>query len=75
VEEQGITVLLVTHDLEEALTLSDAVYLLSSGPRARIAAHHAVDLPRPRDLNTVHADPRFGTMVARLWADLSAVTA
>lgn len=71
VESQGITVLLVTHDLEEALALSDAVYLLSAGPKARIAAHYPVDLPRPRDLNEVHVDPRFGPMVARLWADLS----
>jgi len=75
VEGQGITVLLVTHDLEEALALSDAVYLLSSGPHAHIAAYHQVDLPRPRDLATVRADPRFGPMVAKLWADLSAVVA
>jgi NitT/TauT family transport system ATP-binding protein len=75
VESRGITVLLVTHDLEEALALSDAVYLLSAGPRARIAAHHVVDLPRPRDLSAVHADPRFGPMVARLWADLSVAAA
>ncbi len=71
VEDQGITVLLVTHDLEEALALSDAVFLLSAGPKARIAAHYAVDLPRPRDLSMVHTDPRFGPMVARLWADLA----
>lgn len=75
VEGQGITVLLVTHDLEEALALSDAVYLLSAGPRAKIAARHVVDLPRPRDLSAVHADPRFGPMLARLWADLSAAAA
>ena len=36
VEEEGISVLLVTHDLEEAISLSDRVYLLSQGPRARI---------------------------------------
>ncbi len=75
VEGQGITVLLVTHDLEEALALSDAVYLLSSGPDAHIAAFHAIDLPRPRNLATVRADPRFGPLLARLWADLSAVVA
>jgi NitT/TauT family transport system ATP-binding protein len=73
VERQGITVLLVTHDLEEALALSDKVYLLSSGPHARIASTHEVDLPRPRDLANIRAEPRFGPMVARLWADLSAV--
>ena len=60
---------------QEALALSDAVYLLSAGPRARIAAHHIVDLPRPRDLSAVHADPRFGPMVARLWTDLSLAAA
>ena len=36
VEREGISVLLVTHDLEEALALSDETYLLSGGPRARI---------------------------------------
>src|SRR5205814_2028624 len=36
VERERISVLLVTHDLEEALSLSDEVYLLSQGPRARI---------------------------------------
>ena len=75
VEHERITVLLVTHDLEEALALSDEVYLLSSGPHARIAAHHPVDLPRPRDLDTIRADPRFGPLLSRLWADLSAMVA
>ncbi|HEX2724209.1 MAG TPA: ABC transporter ATP-binding protein, partial [Beijerinckiaceae bacterium] len=37
VEQQGISVLLVTHDLEEAIALSDRVYLLSQGPRAHIS--------------------------------------
>src|SRR5262249_13120204 len=39
VEREAISVLLVTHDLEEALTLSDEVYLLSQGPRARVTEH------------------------------------
>jgi NitT/TauT family transport system ATP-binding protein len=73
VEEQGIAVLLVTHDLEEALALSDVTYLLSAGPRARVARRYDVDLPRPRDLAKVRAEPRFGPMVARLWHDLSDV--
>jgi NitT/TauT family transport system ATP-binding protein len=73
VEEQGIAVLLVTHDLEEALALSDVTYLLSAGPRARVARRYDVGLPRPRDLAQVRADPRFGPMVARLWHDLSKV--
>jgi NitT/TauT family transport system ATP-binding protein len=73
VEENGITVLLVTHDLEEALALSDVTYLLSKGPRARIASRYDVKLPRPRDLTNIRADPAFGPMVARLWGDLAAV--
>jgi len=73
VEGQGIAVLLVTHDLEEALALSDVTYLLSSGPRARIARRYDVGLPRPRDLANVRADPAFGPMVAQLWRDLADV--
>ena len=73
VEEHGITVLLVTHDLEEALALSDVVYLLSAGPGARIAQRYDVPLPRPRDLAHVRAEPQFGPLVERLWGDLSDV--
>jgi NitT/TauT family transport system ATP-binding protein len=72
VERDGIAVLLVTHDLEEALALSDETYLLSSGPRARISQRYDVPLARPRDLAAARADPRFGPLVARLWHDLSA---
>ncbi len=72
VERDGTSVLLVTHDLEEALALSDETYLLSAGPRARISQRYDVPLGRPRDLGAVRADPRFGPLVAQLWRDLSA---
>ena len=49
VERERISVLLVTHDLEEAISLSDCVYLLSQGPRARITQQYQVPIPRPRD--------------------------
>jgi NitT/TauT family transport system ATP-binding protein len=49
------TVLLVTHDVEEALTLSDTVVVLSSRP-ARIVEHMTVDLPRPRTPDAVTDD-------------------
>src|SRR5262249_9233073 len=49
VEREKISVLLVTHDLEEALSLSDEVYLLSQGPRSHITEHYSVPIPRPRD--------------------------
>jgi sulfonate transport system ATP-binding protein len=73
VEEQGIAVLLVTHDLEEALALSDVTYLISAGPRAKVVRQYDVGLPRPRDLTMARADPRFGQMVALLWHDLAGV--
>jgi NitT/TauT family transport system ATP-binding protein len=71
VERQRISVLLVTHDLEEALSLSDEVYLLSQGPRARITEHYTVPIPRPRDPVRSRLDPAFAPLYERLWADLS----
>jgi len=71
VERQGISVLLVTHDLEEALSLSDEVYLLSQGPRAHITQHYPVPIPRPRDPVHSRAHPAFAPLYERLWADLS----
>ncbi|HZB53002.1 MAG TPA: ABC transporter ATP-binding protein [Reyranella sp.] len=71
VERSGISVLLVTHDLEEALTLSDDVYLLSQGPRARITQQYHVPIPRPRDPVHSRSHPAFAPLHERLWADLS----
>ncbi len=45
VEREHLSVLLVTHDLEEALTVSDTVYLLSQGPSARVVASYNVAIP------------------------------
>jgi NitT/TauT family transport system ATP-binding protein len=72
VEREGIAVLLVTHDLEEAQALSDVVYLLSRGPRARIRNRYPVAIPRPRDLIGVRSDPSFGPLLKDIWDDLSA---
>jgi NitT/TauT family transport system ATP-binding protein len=71
VEGQGISVLLVTHDLEEAISLSDEVCLLSQGPRAHIIQHYAVPIPRPRDPIHSRTHPAFAPLYERLWADLS----
>lgn len=71
VEQGGISVLLVTHDLEEALSLSDDVYLLSQGPRARITQHYDVPIARPRDPVRSRTDPAFAPLYERLWEDLS----
>jgi NitT/TauT family transport system ATP-binding protein len=71
VERGRISVLLVTHDLEEALSLSDEVYLLSRGPRARITQRYEVPIPRPRDPVLSRTHPAFAPLYERLWADLS----
>jgi NitT/TauT family transport system ATP-binding protein len=70
VERQRLTVLLVTHDLEEAISLSDVVYVLSRGPRARVCARHAVTIPRPRHVLDSRGDSAFGPLLQCLWRDL-----
>lgn len=75
VEQEGCTVLLVTHDLEEALALSDRVYLMSRGPHACIRQRYEVPFPRPRDIVAVRALPEFGQLLNRVWADLRAEAA
>jgi len=72
VEREHLSVLLVTHDLEEALTVSDTVYLLSQGPRARVLASYDVSIPRPRDIFASRKHPSFTSLLERLWNDMSA---
>ncbi len=71
VERQKIAVLLVTHDLEEAISLSDVVYLLSQGPRARITQKYDIPIPRPRDLVRARLHPSYAPLLEKLWSDLS----
>jgi NitT/TauT family transport system ATP-binding protein len=71
VERERLTVLLVTHDLEEALTLSDEVLLLEAGPRARVRRRFTVPLPRPRDLLAARTHPAFAPLLRELWQDLA----
>jgi NitT/TauT family transport system ATP-binding protein len=71
VEREHLSVLLVTHDLEEALTVSDTVYLLSQGPRARVQTSYEVPIPRPRNIVASRRHPSFGPLLERLWNDMS----
>ena len=57
--------------LEEALVLSDVVYLLGQGPRARIRQRYTVPIPRPRDIMKARTNPSFAPLLERLWRDLS----
>ena len=58
-------------DLEEAISLSDCVYLLSQGPRARITQQYQVPIPRPRDPVKARVHPAFAPLYEKLWNDLS----
>jgi NitT/TauT family transport system ATP-binding protein len=71
VEREHMTVLLVTHDLEEAISSSDIVYVLSQGPRASIQARHEVHIARPRNVLEARRHPTFGPMLRMLWDELS----
>jgi nitrate/nitrite transport system ATP-binding protein len=55
----GITVFMVTHDVDEAILLSDRIMLMSPGPYARIEEHIRVDIPRPRERTTVIEHPSY----------------
>lgn len=71
VEREHLTVLLVTHDLEEAISMSDVVHVLSRGPHARIRSVHTVPIPRPRNLVATRTDPKFPFLLQTLWNELS----
>ena len=64
------TVLFVTHDLEEAIALSDEVLVLSAGPASRLVGRYPVDLPRPRNLIDIRTEPRFADLYRAIWTDL-----
>ena len=61
------SVLFITHDLEEAIALSDRVIVLSAGPATRPIADFAIDLPRPRDVNEIRLTPRFVELHGKIW--------
>jgi NitT/TauT family transport system ATP-binding protein len=62
--DREVTVMLVTHDLREAVFLADTVYVMSARP-GRIVRRYAVALPRPRDLEVTFA-PEFSAIVHEL---------
>ena len=65
-------VLFVTHDLEEAIALSDRVVIMSAGPAARIIGDWRVKLSRPRDISEVKLDPAFHALHREIWHMLKA---
>jgi sulfonate transport system ATP-binding protein len=68
----GMTVLLVTHDLDEALALADDVIVMSAGPSSGPCARYRVNLPRPRRVFDMRLDPEFNELYRTVWATLGA---
>jgi NitT/TauT family transport system ATP-binding protein len=60
-------VLFITHDLDEAIAMSDRVVVLSAGPGTHPIGEFSIDLPRPRDVAEVRTHPRFVELHAAIW--------
>src|SRR6476659_3707632 len=63
-------VLFVTHDLEEAIALSDRVVIMSAGPAAHIIGDWRVPLKRPRDIGEVKLERAFHDLHREIWQRL-----
>ncbi len=63
------TILFVTHDLEEAIALSDRVIVFTRSP-GRLKAEYNVELGRPRDVTHIRFHERFNEIYQRIWQDL-----
>jgi nitrate/nitrite transport system ATP-binding protein len=66
VAQSGATVLMVTHDVDEAVLLSDRVVMMTNGPAARIGDVLAVGLPRPRNRLALASDAHYMRLRARV---------
>jgi NitT/TauT family transport system ATP-binding protein len=63
------SVVFVTHDLEEAISLADKVYVITAGP-GTVKSLYTVDLPRPRHVAEIRFNPRFIELYHTIWEDL-----
>jgi NitT/TauT family transport system ATP-binding protein len=61
------SVVFITHDLEEAISLSDRVVVLSAGPETHPIGEFDIDLPRPRDVAEIRHNRRFVELHDQIW--------
>jgi NitT/TauT family transport system ATP-binding protein len=66
------SVVFITHDLEEAIALSDRVVVLSAGPETRPIGEYVIDLPRPRDVAEIRLTPRYLELHTEIWHAMKA---
>ena len=67
--QTSASVLFVTHDLEEAISLADRVLVFTSAP-ATLKRAYRIDLPRPRNVAEIRFDPAFTRLYGQIWQDL-----
>ncbi len=65
-QTSGMTILFVTHSIDEALTLADRIVVMSGRP-GHILTEESVEFPRPREVLSLRNDPRFGEVFGRVW--------
>jgi NitT/TauT family transport system ATP-binding protein len=65
-EQLGQTVIIVTHDIDEAIAMADRVLVMTAAP-GRIAREFAIDLPRPRDYYRSRFEPGFRELQEGIW--------
>ena len=63
------SVVFVTHDLEEAISLSDRVFVITAAP-GTVKSNYKIDLPRPRNVAEIRFQPRFAEIYGEIWNDL-----
>ena len=61
-EKHKVTVLMITHDIDEALFLADRVVMMTNGPAAKIGEIMTVPFPRPRERGQMMEDPQYYTL-------------
>ena len=66
------SVVFITHDLEEAISLSDRVVVLAAGPESHPIGEFTIDLPRPRDVAEIRLAPRFIELHTQIWHAMKA---
>ncbi len=70
VNELATSVVLVTHDIAEAITIADNVHILTRRP-GRLRSSHHVPFGRDRDPWSIRAEPAYAEIYAKIWAELS----
>jgi NitT/TauT family transport system ATP-binding protein len=69
-DQEHKTIVFITHDLQEAITLGDRVVVMTARP-GRVKDVQQIDIPRPRDLARIHDNRRFREILSELWDAVS----